>query len=414
MTLFLNLLIISGLLVAGYRWTRKSPLNKFYWPALVLKIVMGVLLGVIYLNYYSGGDTFSFFESAILFKDVAFQSWGNFIDLYVRSDYQALPGFQYAWIPSAFFVKILAFLALVTADNYWLSGIYLSIFSFWGLWTWTEILVRLTKSIRVSMLVGFLFPSILFWSSGVMKESLAIPALAVLLAIFIKYYLGYKLGWKQVVLALVLLIILATLKYFVAAILIAIVISVLVARKLLPVDGHWYSELLLISTMLFVAGCVVSLLHPNLWPSRIIEVIFINYTEFVKSSSAGSVIIYEGFRPDFLSVVYYLPKAIFAGLFLPLLPVPGSLISIASVFENWILLVSTIASIVLIRLPQKRELRFCIWGGLLFVLISAGLIALSTPNLGTLARYKTSYLLVFLPIVIPGLFRAYRKIVDKG
>ena len=70
--------------------------------------------------------------------------------------------------------------------------------------------------------------------------------------------------------------------------------------------------------------------------------------------------------------------------------------------------------IMTVTVPHSREKRLLLIGGVFFVLISAALIALSTPNLGTLARYKTSYLIVYLPLIMSGIFNLYRKYLKQG
>jgi hypothetical protein len=245
-----------------------------------------------------------------------------------------------------------------------------------------------------------------------LKEALVIPAQALLLGIFLQYYFGEKMTTGSWVGALVLFVILAVLKYFVAALFLALVLAVLATRKILAKEGKWYSEVGVLLMLLFIAGGLVSLLHPNLWPLRIAEVIYANYEAYLATAHPGAIVTYPGLAPDLLSMLMALPKAVFTGLFLPLLPVQGSMVTYFSVAENWLLLSLTLVSLGTIVLPKSREWRLLFWAGLLFVLLAAGLIALSTPNLGTLARYKTSYLLVALPLIMAGLFRRYRKLVD--
>ena len=414
MILVVNLLLIAFLLTLGYRRTKESSLRSFFWPGLLLKVSMGALLGLLYTYYYPGGDTFSMFESALRFKEIGFSSWHNFTDLFFRSAYEAYPDFQYAWIPSAFFIKILALLACITGDSYWLTGIYLSIFSFYGLWLWINLLTRLTENKTLAVVAGFLFPSILFWSGGVIKDALAIPALAVILAQFTRYFLGDRLNPRHIILALVMFIILAITKYFMAAIILAVMLAIVVTRKLLRPEVYWLKQLLVFAGSLVVIAGLVSLLHPNLWPTRMAEVIYTNYQAYLIASEPAKIIVYPDLKPGFISLISHMPQAIFNGLFLPLTIIKGSAISWLSVIENWILLSATLAAIFALPSVTKGNLRLLVWGGLTFVMISAGLIALAAPNLGTLARYKASYLLVYMPLVLSGLIVVYRKYVRKA
>lgn len=414
MTLLINILLIFALLFLGYRYTRKSPLKDFYWPAILLKILAGVALGLVYKLYYHGGDTFSFFAAAVQISEIGFASWENFVDIFFKNNYELLHGFSYTWIPSAVFVKLLSFLALLTGGNYWLSGIYMSIASFAGLWVWTTVLYRLTNNRTIAVVAGLFIPSIMFWSSGIMKETLAIPALALLSALHIRMYIGDKLRWTHLLVAILAFIILALTKYFLAAIFLATVVSISIIRKLLPKEGHWKLEIIaLVLTFLVIAG-LVSSLHPNLWPSRIAEVIFNNYQAYQNLGNPDGTITYSGLEPNLASVLINLPLATAVGLFLPLAPIKGSALSISAAIENWFIVFGTLSMLMGLIIPASRKNRLLIWGGLLFVIISAGLIALATPNLGTLARYKTGYLLILAPYLVAGIIATYRKFLRQS
>ena len=414
MIIFTNLLLIAGFLFLGFRHFRLLPTKKFFWPAVLLKLSMGVLVGLLYQYYYQGGDTIAFFDSAIALKNSALSSWVNFADIFLRNNYESLPGFQYAWIPSAFYVKILSFFAWLTGDNYWLTGLYFSVFSFFGLWTWVTVLVRLLPNYQLAMLSGFFFPSLLFWSSGILKEALVIPLLALLSGIFLKYYLGDRLSRNSLIAAILIFVALAVLKYFIAAIFLALGLAVLLTRRILPAKAKWYSEAITLVLILLVMGGLVSLLHPNLWPSRLATVIYQNYSAYLAASNPGSTITFSHLSAQLSGLVISLPKAVIAGLFLPLTPLSGAPVSLLSVAENWVLLLGLTVGLTQFSMPESRENRLLVFAGILFILVASGLIALSTPNLGTLARYKTSYLLFLLPLLMPAIYKLYRKLVLAG
>src|SRR6218665_4057945 len=51
--------------IAFLLWRRGTPsLQKFWWPALSIKLMAGVALGLIYTWYYQANDTFLFFNDA--------------------------------------------------------------------------------------------------------------------------------------------------------------------------------------------------------------------------------------------------------------------------------------------------------------------------------------------------------------
>src|SRR6478609_476456 len=59
---------IHGLIlfsIAYFVWRRQdAELRIFFWPALLFKLAAGVVVGLMYLHVYHGGDTFIFFRDA--------------------------------------------------------------------------------------------------------------------------------------------------------------------------------------------------------------------------------------------------------------------------------------------------------------------------------------------------------------
>ncbi|MDH5602401.1 MAG: hypothetical protein OEY51_00585, partial [Cyclobacteriaceae bacterium] len=94
---------------------------------------MGISLGLIYANFYDGGDTFHYFQDAKALRILAMEEplaylrflfnndiQDNFKDVLVFSDFS----------PRAmFFSKIVSIINLVTLDHYYLTSLFFSSFS---------------------------------------------------------------------------------------------------------------------------------------------------------------------------------------------------------------------------------------------------------------------------------------------
>lgn len=400
MIVFLNILILIGIAVIGYKISKKSEIKSFYWPGLAVKIIAGISLGLLYANYYNGGDSWVMFNEAVKLAGIAFTSTNRFLDIYLLSDYSAITEFAYVIQPrAAFMTKILALLAFITNYNYWLITCYLSLFSFFGFWLAANTAYKIFGSKTTAVLPTLFFPSIVFWSSGVIKESVAIGSLAGVLAILISAYYNKSIDWRQTLLLLMGLLLLAFLKYYYAAMLIVTFVTIFTTRAILPKSSKSYVEfgsVLIVFTVILVAA---SLSHPNFWPSRFLSVMTDNYYQFLVKSSAENVVTFNNLSPTIASFLYYSPKALFAGLFFPLGMSSFSLLKLASILENWLVLLSVIYAIRYFKLPKLKDDRLLLWAMFLFVLTSAIFITFSTPNLGTLVRFKIGYLLVFVTLV---------------
>ena len=401
MIVFLNILMLVGLALVGYRISGRSGIISFYWPGLALKIIAGIALGLLYSHYYNNGDSWVMFNEAIKLSNAAFTSVSNFLDTFFLSDYSAITDYAYSMQPrAAFMTKILAPLALITGHNYWLSACYLSMFSFFGFWLAANMVYNIFANKVAAVLPTLFFPSIVFWSSGVIKESVAIGSLAGVLAILINAYYKKRLDWLNLLLLLIGLLLLLYLKYYYAATLIVTFTAIFSTRAILPKTGKSFVE---VGSMLIIFTAILgiaSLSHPNFWPSRFLNVMVDNYYQFIENSSSGNVVEFNNLSPTITSFLFYSPKALFAGLFYPLGMKSLNLVKLASVAENWLVLLSFIYAMRWFKLPKLRDDRLLLWGMLLFVLTSAIFITFSTPNLGTLARFKIGYLFVFVSLIL--------------
>lgn len=397
---FLNILILIGIAIIGYRVNKNSELRRFYWPGLAVKIIAGVALGLLYRHYYSGGDSWVMFEEAIKLAGSAFTSASRFADIYLLSDYSAVPDYAYVIQPrAAFMTKILALLSLITNHNYWLSACYLSILSFFGFWLAANTVYNFFGSKMTAVIPTLFFPSIVFWSSGVLKESVAIGSLAGVLAILINTYYKKRIGWLHMLLLLIGLLLLLYLKYYYAAVLMVTFATVFTARVILPKNSSRYIEVGSLLIIFIAILGTASLSHPNFWPSRFLKVMVDNYYQFLEKSSTGNIVKFIDLSPTISSFLYYSPKALFAGLFYPLWMTSFSWLKLASIVENWLVLISFIVAIRYYKLPKLKDDRLMLWAMLLFVITSAIFITFSTPNLGTLVRFRIGYLMVFLTLV---------------
>lgn len=404
MIILFNILMLVGLAFVGYRISDKSEIISFYWPGLVIKLIAGIGLGLLYSQYYTNGDSWVMFNEAIKLSRVAYASASRFIDIYFFSDYSAIPEYAYIIQPrAAFMTKILALLAVITNHNYWLSACYLSMFSFFGFWLAANAVYKIFASKITAVLPTLFFPSIVFWSSGVIKESVAIGSLAGVLAILVNAYYKKRIDWLNILLLLIGLSLLLYLKYYYAAMLMVTFATIFSARAILPKNSKSYVEL---GSMLIIFGAILSiasLSHPNFWPSRFLSVMVNNYYQFLENSSSENVVIFNNLSPTISSFLFYSPKALFAGLFYPLGMQSFNIIKLASVIENWLVLLTFIYALRWFKLPKSKDDRLLLWGMLLFVFTSAIFITFSTPNLGTLARFKIGYLLVFVTLIIGGI-----------
>lgn len=171
--------------------------KRFFIPALTLKFVGAIGLGLIYQFYYSGGDTFNYFHHVKLINAAFFQSFATWIKLILDNGgsndpalwpYTAGMFWHQANSTEYLLARIAAVIGILCFTNYTAIALFFAIISFSGMWalymTMAKIRPQVYKELAWTM---FYVPSLFFWGSGLLKDSLCIGALGWL---FYGFYRG--------------------------------------------------------------------------------------------------------------------------------------------------------------------------------------------------------------------------------
>ncbi|MBL6447358.1 hypothetical protein JMN32_13650 [Fulvivirga sp. 29W222] len=396
------LFLLTGLL---FRSSISTPLKKFFVPALLLKLVAGILVGWLYMSYYEGGDTWVYYNEAIKLTSLFKSSPSDYVSFLFLSSGDVLEYMQYAGQPRALFVvKILSIVNLITGNNYWLSSICFSLFSFAGLWFLANRLARIYHQRKLAIILSLLFfPSIVFWSSGIIKESLAVGAMAFLIYSLLGYIFRQKRFSGYMVIDLIMIYILWSTKYYYAGLLLLLIVAnglTLYIKSKSEVIGHSPTyQVALFGLLCMLCLTAATSLHPNFYLHRLPSVIFDNYQAFLEKSEANDVIYYYSLEANWTSILIHSPKALLSGFFRPF---PGEyfdLLKIIAGIENFFILLLTVSAF--FKLPKKLtdENRVLLLSAAIYCIGLSIFLALSTPNFGTLIRYKVGFLPVMLLIV---------------
>jgi len=303
-------------------------------------------------------------------------------------------------------------IALITGNSYWISALYFSLISFFASWNLFRVISKCLPGTRTAATIAFLFfPSIVFWSSGLVKETLALAGLYFIAALFIKVIqvpsegrgvrplqAVRRLTWWEWLLAILSFYVSWNLKYYWTALFMAVVItSVLfffLHVRLVIVNKYKVISWLLIFILLAVA---VSLSHPNFYLSRFLEVLITNHNDFVAISKDSGLIHYYNLSANWLSVLINSPWALISGLFRPFVWEATGASSWLAAIENLFLVVFTAALFFREKVESGNTLLLV--SLLVYVSLLCIFLALSTPNLGTLSRYRVGLLPFFVFII---------------
>jgi hypothetical protein len=376
-TLFVNLLMIA--FIASLVWRKLATSDSLvYWSAAVVRLAAGVCVGLLYKYYYDdGGDTFRLFNSAIELTASGYEP--------VLTESRSL-----------FFVYIISIVNAITSNNYWVTSLWFSLFSFLCSYRLVSKLDEIFPSFRIASRVSLLFiPSVVFWTSGIMKESIAFSALAVLVVPFLSLMQGKRLKLLDWLSAAFFLLLLLNLKYYWAAVLIPCMISALVVRW--AVERRFDNKWIIIGSWLltFLLLCIgVSFTHPNFRFENFLFVIVDNYNSYPEHD-----IVYYNLSADWTSIFVNSPWALYSGLFRPMIFEPLSSTGYLAAFENLLLLVLVVWKLRSVRMPIFAN-RIVVLTAIVYVVVLCVFLALSTPNLGTLSRYRVGFLSFFVLLIL--------------
>jgi hypothetical protein len=394
----MHILIISTLVWLSFRTTARSPIRGHFLPALTLKLLAGIALGIIYFNYYQSGDTLVFHQAAYDLVRLYNHSRADFVQFLIHGPGEVLAENQPVLKEprSAFFIKIISLFYLFTARNYWITSIYLSLLSFSGSWMLAHALIKYDDKRKTSSLIILMYmPTFLFWTSGIIKESVSWFSLAMLSSYFLIYIKNRRIILWQIIASVFLFLILWNIKYYYAAVFILCLIPLVLYysfKQHFKKAWRLYFSLILLSIAI---GFLLVLSHPNFYPGRIWEVISENHEAVIQHSDPGHSIKFIDMENPYLQFFINIPVSLFGGLFMPLVWQGTNVFAIGTGIINTLIFIFFLGKVITIFRSGHWNASVLAFFVCVYIILLAVLLAYSTPNFGTLERYKTSFIAFF-------------------
>ena len=379
--------------------------KKVFLSALLYKVALGWLLGWIFFFYYQQGDTLHYFADACQLAQLAYRQPIGYLK--VLAGQLPPPGsLVFQEQPRAFFfTKVVSIVNIVTYNNYWITSAYFSLLSFWGSWKLAKYLSSCFPEYRYAATIAFLFyPSVVFWGSGVLKESIAIGAITLIVYVVLRLQAG-EYREKGAVLGLLSFVVAAVvlwkIKYYYAAVLLPTVFSGAIAYIISGKKQRRFMLPAFVISWLMLVG-MVSLLHPALALDRLAHMLLFNHDAIVRMSDPSNIIHFKGLNEHPDSFLKNIPLAVVSGLFRPLAGEGTTFLQWAAGLENTGLLLLGIGALIngwQVRISSTH--RLWIAAAMTYIVVLGTLLAFASPNFGSLVRYKVAFLpfLVFLCLI---------------
>ena len=397
--------------------------RRYFIPGLTLKIIGALAVGFIYQFYYSGGDTFNYFTHGSRYI------WEAFLDsplkafqlIFADGTYQegtakyASQIWHYRDQPSYFVVRVAGFFDIFTFHTYSATAIFFALFSFSGLWglfySFYRLYPKLHKQLAISI---FFIPSVFFWGSGILKDTLTLGALGwATYSIVNIFFLDRKKLLSICTLLLSCFIIYSIKIYILLCFLPAVIIWLFLSnlRRIRSKLARIMISPFILALAVFLSYAAVVKVGEE---SKRYSLETLAYTAeasarwlaYVSEVEGGSGYTLGDFDYSTRGIIGKIFPAIWVSLFRPYLWEVNNPVMLLASLESLALLLFTMYVIIRIgvwkffkNISAQPPVLFC----LIFSIAFACAIGFSTYNFGSLVRYK----IPFIPFYLIGLFIIY-------
>jgi hypothetical protein len=418
--LLLLLVICYGIGVfIYYKNRKKKPFYKYFLPGLTVKFIGGISFAFIYVYYFLAGDTLGYFMDAQGLMDVFSHRPDLLLDIMAtpametgtEASFHLSHLYYYNIADSSWnMVKISTMLIYLGLNNYYGVTVICAFLSFLGIWKLFLTFRELYPNIERKMAIATLFvPSVFFWGSGLLKDTIVIGALGVLVYGLYSFYKN-PFNLKAILnLLLGFVLLLLVKKYVLAAILPSALLWYVFAHKE-KIKNNMLKIFLwpffLIASIGLVIGLVITLnqyfeeynVEDALGRAKVIQVNHYSADGSVEGTGSGySLGDYEQSAAGVLKVI---PAAINVTLFRPYLWEIKNPVMLLAAIESFSILIFTLY-LMFVKINFFKALKLIINQPFLFLCLSFSLlfafsVGFTSYNFGALVRYKIPCIPFFL------------------
>jgi hypothetical protein len=412
MKLALAIFLNAGLLIGLLPWLRREWQQARGWMRAAFAVGLGARLAWGFTTGLHPSSDSSFMSN--YGHQITAQMWAE-----PMAAVQTLVGNEfhfgsyslvfYGMSNTFFCMKILAFLNLASWQTDWLNSVYLSLFSFGGCWQLVRTLARvLPNTPAAAGAIAFgIWPSAIYWASGLTKEAVVLGSGAWLLALVVEALWSQPTTPNTSAGSRVLGIVMLTwlhfkMRYFFAIPLLGGLLELALVQLLQRLGlarSRWSQVAVLVAIFgggIWLASEVSVAFRLNKFTSQVAKL----YSHNIVASNGRPHFEYPDLQPTPASIARYLPQAAANALTRPWLGESDELKYVVGGLENLGLLLLLAVAIVAASRGRAGRLPFGLTLTLLVQCLAlAMLLGLSTPNLGSMHRYRSGllpYLLLLL------------------
>ena len=416
------LAIVYGI---AYKYRNKHypvnhPWRKYFIPGLTVKVFGALFISMVYVYYYGGGDTVNFFSQAKVINTAAGESIGKWFNLVLHIPDISDPEYYnyineiywYEDIGSYIVCSITAVLSILLFSSFLPTAVVFAAISFTGIWALFRTFARLYPTlIRPIAIVVLFIPSTFVWGSGIFKDTLCM----------------FGLGWFTYSIFRMLIrrdFSPANIIVTIACFMLIVNVKVYIIMAFLPAVGLWIlsiytagikskglriiTRVLALAIVIAVSSILMQRLGGDVLGRYSLENIEStanvtrNWIEYA-SGDEGSAYSLGDFDPTIAGMLTKFPLAVNVTFFRPYIWEARKPIVFLSALEALFFLFLTLKLIVKVGLKKifrtistDSNAQFC----LIFAIIFAFAVGITSYNFGALSRYKIPCLSFYMLFII--------------
>ncbi len=373
--------------------------RKFLVIAFIVKVLAGVALTFIYTHHYnirSEADTFRYFDDSYHLHRAAFENPKAYLRMMFGVDdgKDLMPYLDSMnnWFPAertTFYndnrtvIRINALIRWISFGSYYVHLLIFSFLAFYGLTFIYKGYHRYFAGKKIWLgLILFFTPSIIFWSSGILKEGPLFFVLGITLNVINKIF-NKRAYWQHYTLLVFCFLFLFHLKFYVGLLLIPAITGYL---WILNPKGP-NAILKTIINLMFYFG-IASLWHIYNWNWSLFTVLKWKRRDFLglaESMNAKSLIGTGNLEDNPLSFIQNMGQGLFNAILRPFPWEVYSFVILPNAIENFLVIVFIVLCIVFGKIQNFQKIGYFF---LIYFFALLTIVGMVTPIMGSLVRYK--------------------------
>ena len=409
----------------------EEAMKNIFLIAFTLRMLGSVAYSLLVQYYYGYGDSFTYYVGSDFIHEHLIQNFSNIKYFFVSaSEFQQWYNTEFGesyysgWTgiaSSNAIMKISALLSFVSFNKFMIISLFFGLFSFAGQWKLFQVFNDYNKGKNLQLLAYAVLysPSIWFWGSGLMKDSICLGATGFIISIFYNSFAKKQISIAGWLMLPVLIYMTAEIKSYIPLILLISLIITLFLKYVFLLKNT-LARIGMITLFILTVVFLTAFLNISNQVNDLVQESYSqiqsyqkNY-ESVQSSDESSMAGFElkNLDASLSSLLLKSPGVVFTCLFRPFLWESKKIIIFLTALESTLLLLFTLFLLIKTRFIgffrivfSNQLILFSFIVSILFALI----IGFTTFNFGTMTRYK----IILLPFYYFMLVSIYNKINDS-